>query len=82
MKQEALHCLITMQNTMSLQKTGSERRCSGRVGSSCSTSDTCRVVTSCYKPGEKSWMGKGRDCDYDKRNIFDVICDTDIYNTP
>ena len=24
---------------------------------------------SCYKPGDKSWMRKGPDCDYDKQNI-------------
>jgi len=32
---------------------------------------------SCYKPGDKSWMMKGPKCDYDKRNISVVICDTD-----
>ena len=26
-------------------KTGGERMCSGKVGSSCSTSGTCRIVT-------------------------------------
>jgi hypothetical protein len=26
----------------------------------------------------KSWMKKGRDCDYDKQNLSTVICDTDI----
>jgi len=31
----------------------------------------------CYKPGNKSWMRKGPNCDYDKHNIFMVICDTD-----
>jgi hypothetical protein len=31
---------------------------------------------SCYNPGDKSWMRKGQDCDYDKWNIFVVICDT------
>jgi len=30
---------------------------------------------SCYKPGAKSRMRKGPDCDYYKRNIFIVICD-------
>ena len=29
----------------------------------------------CYKPGNKSWMRKGPNCDYDKHNIFMVICD-------
>jgi hypothetical protein len=33
---------------------------------------------SCYKPCDKFWMRKGSDCDYDKRNIFMVICDTEI----
>ena len=33
---------------------------------------------SCYKPGDKSWMRKGPDCDYDKHNISVLICDTDI----
>ena len=28
-----------------------------------------------YSPGDKSWMGKGSVCDYDKQNIFVVICD-------
>ena len=55
-------------------KTGSELRCSGKVGSSCSTSDTCY---SCYKPSGKSWIRKGPDNDYEKRNISVVICDTD-----
>ena len=32
------------QATWTSLKTGSELRCSGRVGSSCSTSDTCRVT--------------------------------------
>jgi hypothetical protein len=31
-----------------------------------------------YKPDDKSWMLKGRNCDYDKQNISVVICDTDI----
>ena len=31
----------------------------------------------CYKPGDKHWMRKGRNCDYDQRNIFVIICDTD-----
>jgi hypothetical protein len=30
----------------------------------------------CYKPSDKSWIGKGPDCDYDKWNIVMVICDT------
>jgi hypothetical protein len=32
---------------------------------------------SSYKPGDMLWMGKGPDCDYDKRNISVVIPDTD-----
>ena len=48
--------------------------CSGKVGSSCSTSDTCH---SCYKPGEKSRIRKEPNNDYEKRNISVVICDTD-----
>ena len=34
---------------------------------------------SCNKSGAKSWMRKGLSCDYDKRRISVVICDT---NTP
>ena len=30
-----------------------------------------------YKSSEKSWMRKGADCDYDKRNTFLVTCDID-----
>jgi hypothetical protein len=33
---------------------------------------------SSYKYGDKSWMKKGPNCDYDKRNISVVICETDI----
>jgi hypothetical protein len=33
---------------------------------------------SCYNPGYKSWMRKGPDCDYNKRNISLAIYDTDI----
>jgi hypothetical protein len=29
-----------------------------------------------YEPGDKSLMRKGLDCDYYKRNISVVICDT------
>jgi hypothetical protein len=32
----------------------------------------------CYKPGDKSRMRKGPDCDDDKWNISVVICDIDI----
>lgn len=32
----------------------------------------------CYKLGDKSGMRKGQYCDFDKLNIFVVICDTDI----
>ena len=31
------------------------------------------------QPDDKSWMRKGHDCVYDKRNISVVICDTDIF---
>ena len=55
-------------------KPGSELKCSGSVGSSCSTSDTCY---SCYKTSGKSWIRKGPDNDCEKRNISVVICDTD-----
>jgi hypothetical protein len=33
---------------------------------------------SCCKPGDKSWMKKRPDCDFDKWSIFVVIWDTDI----
>jgi len=33
---------------------------------------------SCCLSGNKSLTRKIPDCDYDKRNIFVVICDTDI----
>jgi hypothetical protein len=36
------------------------------------------ISYSSYKPGDRSWMREKPDCDYDKRNIFMVICDTDI----
>ena len=35
-------------------------------------------VTTCYKPGDKSRMKKEPYCNYNKRDIFEVICDTDI----
>ena len=54
-------------------KTGSEFGCSGMVGSSCSSSETCRVTN----PAISHEWGKP-DCDYDKQNISVVICDTDI----
>ena len=56
--------------------------CSGRVSSSCSTNDTLPVCYSCHKSGKTSstCMRKEPDCDYDKRNISVVICDTDIPN--
>ena len=47
----------------------------GKVSSSCSTCDPRRFTH--YNPGDKSWMIKRMDCDYDKRNISVVICDTD-----
>ena len=48
--------------------TGGELRCSGKVSSSCYTSD---------KPGDKSGMRKGLGSAYDKWNIYVVICDTE-----
>jgi hypothetical protein len=47
---------------------GGERWSSWRVSSSCSTSNTHPVTTlGGEKSGDKSWMRKERDCDYDKR---------------
>ena len=31
-----------------------------------------------YEAGDKPWKQKGLDCDYDKRNITVVICDSDF----
>jgi hypothetical protein len=36
------------------------------------------LYSSYYKPGYKSWIKDGRDYDCYKRDIFVVICDTDI----
>ena len=36
---------------------------------------------SCNKPGDKSWIKNGPDCDYDKRNISVVICKHRYYVT-
>jgi hypothetical protein len=33
---------------------------------------------SCYNTGDKSLMRKRPNCDYDKRNIFEVFCYVDI----
>jgi len=63
-------------------KTRGELRCSGRVGSSCSISDTRRVtLVTVYV------MNEERTCkylyiitciyNYDKWNLYMVICDTD-----
>jgi hypothetical protein len=59
-----------------LPKTGDELRCSGRVGSSCSTSGTRRVnlVTNQVT----SHKQKRSESDKDKWNISVVICNTDI----
>ena len=38
----------------------------------------CSSRVSSYKPGDKSWMRKGPDDDYNKWNISVVICNTDI----
>jgi hypothetical protein len=54
-------------------KTGGELGCSGRVSSSCSTSDTRRVNLVTHP-----WMRKERESVYDKWNISVVICDTYI----
>ena len=39
---------------------------------------------SCYKPGDKSWMRKGQDCDNYKWKISVVMGDTDLllYSRP
>ena len=33
---------------------------------------------SCYLSGDKSWMWKTQNCDFDKQDVPVVICDTDI----
>jgi len=54
-----------------------EPRCSGRVGSSCPTSGTRRVIlVSNPVPIFFTIHEWGNDCDYDNRNISVVICDT------
>jgi hypothetical protein len=53
--------------------TEGELRRSGRVGSSCSTSDTHRVTLVTNPVMSYEW-GKGLD----KWNIYVVICDTDV----
>jgi hypothetical protein len=50
-------------------------RFSERVIRSCSFSDTRHVT---LLTGDKSRIGKGSDSEYDKWNMFLVICDTDI----
>jgi hypothetical protein len=35
-------------------------------------------MTTWHKPGDKSRMKKEPYCNYNKRDIFEVICDTDI----
>ena len=64
-----------LNNTKPL-KTPGELGCSRSVSSSCSTGGTRHVtfVTSRWM----SCMRKGPDCDYNKRNISVLICDTDI----
>ena len=57
--------------TWTLLKIRGEIRCSGRVSSSCSTSDIRRVTR--YKPSDKSWMRKGPKSVYDKWNISVII---------
>jgi len=56
-------------------KTEDELRCSGRVGSSCSTCGTNRVTNLVLHYAR---MGKGSRSAHDKWGISDVICDTDI----
>ena len=36
------------------------------------------LYRSCYTSSDKSWMRIEPDCDYDKRNISMVSCETDI----
>jgi hypothetical protein len=50
-------------------------RFSETVSRSCSFSDIRRVT---LLIGDKSRIGKGSDSEYDKRNMFLVISDTDI----
>ena len=50
---------------------------SGRVRCSCSTLWHPSYYF-CYKSGDKSFIWKGSDCDYDKRNILVFIDDADI----
>ena len=57
-------------------KTKNELRCSGRVSSSCSTSET-RCVNPVTNP-VISHEGERTEKCYDKWNISMVICDTDI----
>jgi hypothetical protein len=75
--------------TLTPLQTSGEPMCSGVVSSySCYKTDElasgepmCSGVVSsysCYKPDDNSWMMKGPHCEYDKRNINVVICDTDI----
>ena len=55
-------------------KRGREHRWPGRVGRSCSPSDTRRgTLFIC----NKSWMKKGLDCYYDEWNMSMVICYTE-----
>ena len=63
--------------TLTLLKPWVGRRFSGRVSSSCSTSDIRRVnlVTN---PVISHELGKGPGSAYDEWNISVVICDTDI----
>jgi hypothetical protein len=61
-------------------KPGGVLMCSGRISSSCSIYDTCRVTFATNTVIYKSWIRKGPDCDYDKWNISVVICAT-VFHT-
>jgi len=58
-------------------KSGGELICSGMVSSSRFTSDINRVTLLTHI-GMSLMCKRLDDCDYDKRNIFVVIFDTDI----
>jgi hypothetical protein len=57
-------------------KTLDELMFPGRANSSFSTSDTRRVQL-LLQIGDTSWMTKGPDCDYDKRNMSVVMVATE-----
>lgn len=51
-------------------KNKGELRCYRKVNSSCHVT--------LKQSDDKSWIRKSRDCGYDRRNIFMIICSTDI----